>query len=217
MPTTDCATDIAPPDLSGADAQSVADSHYEAPQRPSSRASKPLRGLLFGFTATVVVGLAMASWYLGVRILDAGEVALPSAARGESVNFTPVPPPAAAPPPAAPQLSAPPVASPEVSAVAQVVGSNPSSSRANLAPAEIYLQVASLSPRQDAEFVRSLRAKGFRAQIGPKDVQSGDPEVQSGPKEPPSILIGPYSTHTALKQAQRKLQSGGVLAIETAY
>jgi len=129
----------------------------------------------------------MASWYLGARILDAGEVALPSAA---------------APPPAAPLLAAP-----QVAAVPRVVGPNP-------APAEIYLQVASLSPRQDAEFVRSLRAKGFPAQIGPP---GGDPEVQSGNKDNPSILIGPYSTHTALKQAQRKLQSGGVLAIETAY
>src|ERR1700677_4226176 len=60
MPTTDYATGIAPPDLR------IDDS--EAPLRPSGGASKPLRGLLFGFTATVTIGLALASWYVGVRI-----------------------------------------------------------------------------------------------------------------------------------------------------
>ena len=32
-------------------------------------------------------------------------------------------------------------------------------------PAHLYLQAAGIGPRQDADFVRSLQAKGFHAQI----------------------------------------------------
>jgi hypothetical protein len=36
-------------------------------------APKLLKGLLIGFAATVTIGLALASWYVGVRIVDAKE------------------------------------------------------------------------------------------------------------------------------------------------
>jgi cell division protein FtsN len=69
-------------------------------------------------------------------------------------------------------------------------------------PTVLYLQVAALGPKEDASFVRSLQTKGFRAQIQERDDDS-------------RILIGPFSTRAAIKQAQRKLQSAGVLAIES--
>jgi hypothetical protein len=156
MTTTDCATEI--PALQGESSQ---DSF-------SSEASNPLKSLLWGFGATVTIGLTLATWYVGVRIVAADEVA---------------------PAPAPSQV---------VQAVATVQAAAP--------PENLYLQVAGLGTRQDAGFVRSLQAKGFEAQV-----QGGDRADNA------SILIGPFATHIDLEQAQRKLQSSGVLAIETAH
>jgi len=69
----------------------------------------------------------------------------------------------------------------------------------------LYLQVASLGPKQAEDSVRSLENEGFRAQIQARD------------EDHARILIGPFSTHAEMEQAQRKLQSAGVLAVETAY
>lgn len=69
----------------------------------------------------------------------------------------------------------------------------------------LYLQVAGLGPKQGQDSVRSLENEGFRAQ------------VQSRDEDHARILIGPFSTHAEMEQAQRKLQSAGVLAVETAY
>ena len=63
MPTTDCATDIAPP-------PSEIDEQIESAPTPGG-ASKLLKGLLIGFAATVTIGLALATWYLGARIVAA--------------------------------------------------------------------------------------------------------------------------------------------------
>jgi hypothetical protein len=63
MPTTDCATDIAPP-------PSQIDEQIESAQAPGG-SSKLLKGLLIGFAATVTIGLALGIWYLGVRIVAA--------------------------------------------------------------------------------------------------------------------------------------------------
>jgi cell division protein FtsN len=172
MPTTDCATGIALPDLSS-EASPV-----KASERPSEQTSKPLKGLFFGFTATVTLGLGLASWYLGVRIVAADEVAPSSTTTSKTLDSTPAP---VAPPVIAPTTSVPPT------------------------PANIYLQVAGLGPKQDAGFARSLQAKGFRVQI-----QSGDRADNA------RIVIGPYSSHTEMEQAQRRLQSAGVLAVEVA-
>ncbi len=65
MTTTDCATDIA---MSASQSE---DPQNETPLRESGGASKSLKGLLFGFAATVTIGLLLASWYVGVRIVAA--------------------------------------------------------------------------------------------------------------------------------------------------
>jgi hypothetical protein len=142
--------------------------------------------LVIGFIATVSIGLALASWYLGVRIVAADQVA-PSIA----AQRIPSPPVA----PVVPVAAVPTVATPI--AVASIALEPP--------PVHLYLQVAGLGPKQDAGFVQSLRAKGFQG------------EVQTGDDDSARILIGPYSTHTAMEQAKRKLQLTGVLAVETAY
>jgi cell division protein FtsN len=88
MPTTEYATAIAPPDLRTEDAQ------MEATPRPAGGASKPHRGLLFGFAATVTLGLALASWYVGLRIVAANAVVPPSTTTVRSVQSNPAPAPA---------------------------------------------------------------------------------------------------------------------------
>jgi hypothetical protein len=69
----------------------------------------------------------------------------------------------------------------------------------------LYLQVASLGPKPAEDSVRSLENEGFRAQVQARDADHA------------RILIGPFSTHAEMEQAQRKLESTGVLAVETAY
>jgi hypothetical protein len=68
-----------------------------------------------------------------------------------------------------------------------------------------YLQVASLGPKQAEDSVRSLENEGFRARVQARDENHA------------RILIGPFSNQAEMEQAQRKLQSAGVLAVETAY
>jgi hypothetical protein len=145
MPTTDYAAEIARPDLQ------AEDSPVDSLQQPSDGASKPLRSLLFGFAATVTIGLALASWYVGLRIVADGQAERLSIASRV---------------PAAPAPASVPAASP--------VDTEESMAEAfwyTLPPSDLFLQVAGLGPQQDSKFVRSLLATGFRArlQAGEKD------------------------------------------------
>lgn len=152
MTSTDCTSDIALNDRG--------EDQIQPAEGISEPGSKPLKGLFFGFAATMTVGLALTSWYLGVRI----------------------------------------VTSAEVSPAARTVTSQKPESAAAPAtqPAELYLQVAGLGPKRDASFVRALESKGFHAEV-----------------RPAGIMIGPFATRADMEQAQLKLRSGGVLAIET--
>jgi hypothetical protein len=69
---------------------------------------------------------------------------------------------------------------------------------------EFYLQVGALGPERDDAFSNALQAKGFLAQIQTRDAGHN------------RILIGPFLTRSDLDQARQKLQSEGVLAVETA-
>jgi cell division septation protein DedD len=182
MPTTDYATDIGLPDSESYESQPDAGPAAPGPD------SKSLKSIFIGFAATVSIGLALASWYVGVRIVSADEVAVPDAAPSSvttaSANATLAPPTPQAPTPA----TAPPAA-------AQAMAHTPS----------LYLQVAVLGNKRDAIFVRSLVARGFRAQLQPLN------------EDDARIIIGPFSTHTEMKRAQHRLRSVGVLAIQTAY
>ena len=179
MSTTQCATD---PDL--VDPQEAA-------------AAKPRKNVLFGFAATVTVGLALAIWYVGVRIVDANEAVPLSTAVSTpaKVSATPVAP---ALPPTSVTTS-----KHEETALA------PAPPQPNL-----YLQVAGLGPRQDASFMKSLAAKGYGAHM----IESaGSAANQGANQEDRRILIGPFVGRQSLEKAERKLQSAGVLALEVTF
>jgi cell division septation protein DedD len=135
MPSTDCATE---------------DLQIETAMRPSAGTSKPLKGLFFGFAATVTVGLALASWYVGVRIVAADEIAPSSPLANTPVSVATAPQPAVVP-------------------QAATVNSMPQASWYSLPPAVLYLQVAGLGPKRDAGFVRTLHSRGFHAQVETRD------------------------------------------------
>lgn len=66
MSTSQCAAE---PGL----ADRLADQPVDLVQGVATGASKLLKGLLIGFAATVTIALALASWYVGVRIVAANE------------------------------------------------------------------------------------------------------------------------------------------------
>jgi cell division septation protein DedD len=195
MWTIDCATDTGLEESQGAKPES------DVAQPQPGGVSKPLKGLFLAFAATVTIGLALASWYVGVRIVAADEAAPGSAATSvtSTVNTAANPEPVAV---RAPAASSAPAAS---LAPAAVKDSLAERSWYVVPPADLYLQVAGLGPKQDADFVKTLQARGYRARV-----QTADKFDDA------RILIGPFSSHANLARAQRKLQSAGVLAIETA-
>ncbi len=206
MTTTNCATNMALPASQREDSQDEVQPGLNSGL--TSGPSKSLKGLLLWFAVTVTVGLSLASWYVGVRIVAADEVSTPavsvrSAAPVPSATVTPAPAPVPLPAPVQATATLRP---------AQPMG-QPTVRGASMAeafwytvpPAHLYLEAAGIGPRQDAGFVRSLQAKGFHAQV-----QDGERTDNA------RILIGPFSTHAEMEQAQRKLQSAGVLAVEMA-
>jgi hypothetical protein len=175
MPTTDGTTHAALPVAQSSDC------HIEVSGRASQGLSRPLRGLFFGFALTLTLGLALASWYVGVRIVSADEVSATGPARSSAVTETAVTP-----------------------------QSGPQDSIAEaywypVPPPQFYLQVAGMGEKQDAAFVRSLEQKGLRAELRASQAEGG------------RILIGPFSTRTEMEHARSKLESQGVLAIETGH
>jgi hypothetical protein len=154
----------------------------------SEGASRRPRGVLIGFAATVTIGLGLAIWYVSVRIVDAHETV--------PVSTVVVTPARLSTSQSAPPLQAAPAA-PEVA----------SATPPPPLP-DVYLQVAGLGPRQDTNFVKGLEAKGYRVRVVTESASS---------EEDNRILIGPFVGQSALKKAERRLQSAGVLAIETAH
>jgi hypothetical protein len=90
----------------------------------------------------------------------------------------------------------------------RIVAANGSAQQSTAAPlpsmGEFYLQVGALGPERDEAFSNALQAKGFLAQIQTRDAGHS------------RILIGPFLTRFDLDQAMQKLQSDGILAVETA-
>lgn len=158
----------------------------EAGQQSDPKASKPLKNLLVGFAATVTIGLGLALWYLTNRIVKAGEVTPSAPSR---VVVTNVGEARAAVVPSQPAVQEQSIADTYRYAVSP-------------APAPLYLQLASLGPKEDAKFVKRLRAKGFQA------------EIHSRVNEDTRLLVGPFFSHAELDRAKAKLERAGVLAIE---
>jgi cell division septation protein DedD len=149
MPISRCATD-----------PKLADPQAERAQKLSQGASRPLKRMLVGFAATVTIGLALASWYVGVRIVAANEAAPASTAVNTPAKVsTSRAAPALQPPALAPPVPAPTPVTP---------------------PPGLYLQVAGLGPRQGASFVKGLAAEGYRTRMGSATNQE-DGRILIGP------------------------------------
>jgi len=174
MTPSGCATDmsLAASSLEALSLEASSDDASDGGTVPASgQALKPRKGVLLSFALTVTIGLMLATWYLGVRIVAADE---PFAS--------------------APVRPSDPQRDPKVERFWDALPISP-----------LYLQAAGIGPKQDANFARSLRAKGFEAQ------------VQAAEGGTTRIVIGPFSTHAQMDQVQRKLQSAGVLAVETGH
>ena len=148
-------------------------------------APRRTRGVYVGFASLVTIGLALAGWYVGERILVAqaphtGPKPLATA------NAYPTP---------APALSSTGAFSTPWSAQAQPV----------LLPlrAEYYLQVTALGTPEDLKFLTQLQNRGFNAHL------ETTPTDQTG-----LILIGPYDGGPALRSARARLAATGILANE---
>ena len=156
-----------------------------------------------GFAGTMALGLSLAGWYVGGRILAAEQsspvtVAIPSVISPSQAS--------------APQVMTQEAATPESgSTVIQPVQASDLHpevvEHTVAAPApQVFLEVAGLGEKQDASYVKKLRAKGFSARV---DAGSSE-DVRR-------ILIGPFADRQAVDKAQRKLQAQGILALERAY
>lgn len=152
-------------------------------RRDSDPAAKLRNRVFLGFGSAMALGLSLAGWYVGVRILAAeqttAETAAATSAAPVQAGSVPMPVQQAAPP------------------------------MAEMAPQpapRIFLEVAGLSARQDARFVRQLEAQGFTARA--------DVDTESNVRR---ILIGPFGDEQSLEAAQKKLQVRGILALERSY
>jgi len=144
MPTSQCAAE-----------PGLADQPVDLVQEAAAGASKLLKGLLIGFAATVTIALALASWYVGVRIVAANQT-IPASSPAPAPN-----PPAVTP---APQPDSAP------NYWDTVAGPTPA----------LYLEVASLGPERDSSFVKKLERKGYGARIE-ATAHHGDGRVLIGP------------------------------------
>ncbi len=188
MPAAECAPDIAVSDLENCNSQ-AGNEQIDAPIPAPSGSSKPLKVLLGGFAVTIAIGLALGVWYLHQRIVMPGQ-----SGSGSSTTI------------ASAQSSAP---LPQGSAWLNVNTANPPAlpleSQQYVPPVHLYLQVGGLGIKEDTVFANLLLDQGFHAQVQMRDGKTT------------RILIGPFSSQAELEQAQHRLHSVGILAIETPY
>lgn len=149
-------------------------------------APRRTRGVYVGFATLVTIGLALAGWYVGERILVAQ-----APHTGPEPLATAKAYPAPAPAPSSTSASA----SPVTAQAGQPV----------LLPlmAEYFLQATALGTPQDSKFLQQLQSRGFKAHL---ETTATD---QTG-----LILIGPYEGEPALRRARARLAASGILANE---
>ena len=113
------------------------DGFQDEPLQPRSS-----RSIYVGFATMVTVGLALAGWYVGERIL----VAQAPHSIPEPVTVAPTPAV-----PSSSTTSTPVMSAPQPAILPHVI--------------EYYLQVAALGPAHDGKFIRQLHNKGFQAHL----------------------------------------------------
>ena len=176
----------------------------EAVRSETDSSAKLRTRIYMGFAGTMALGLSLAGWYVGGRILAAEQ---PSAGTLASAPAIAASQPSA-PPVVTPKESSAPVSNPTLVQPIQAVDVHPEVAEHPVAPPapQLFLEVAGLGEKQDALYVKQLRAKGFSARV-----DAGDKADDR------RILIGPFSDRQAAEKAQGKLQAQGILALERAY
>jgi len=154
---------------------------------------------------TMALGLSLAGWYVGGRIL-AAEQSSPVALASAPVASPSRP---SAVPLITPKESSAPVSNPTLVQPVQALDVQPEVVEHPVGPPapQVFLEVAGLGAKQDALYVKKLRAKGFSARV---DAGSTNEDARR-------ILIGPFADRPAVEKAQRKLQAQGILALERAF
>lgn len=116
----------------------------EMPIGPTASQLRAKR-ILIGFGATTLIGLALAGWYVGGRILAIEKVH--AAAASKPIIAVPVS--------ASSSVDPKPVEAP------------PASDAVNPQPGEIYLQLAAMGPRTAKDYLKTLGSQGIHPRIAP--------------------------------------------------
>ena len=148
-------------------------------------AERKTRGVYVSFATLVTVGLALAGWYVGERILVA------------QAPHVPTEPFASAPADPMPAAALRPISTPPITPSAETA-------QPLLPLTEYYLQATALGTAQDSKFLKQLQGRGFKAHL------ETTPTDQTG-----LILIGPYPDQPAVRRARARLADSGILASET--
>ena len=188
------------------------------PQTPADPAQKRAKRVFIGFAATVTVGLALAGWYLGARILAVEKVHAAAIVKPLVATPAPVPVPvteiAAAEPLDEDQVQdEQPAAAPVAAAPVAVAPVPPKPDEAppawnTVAPqsGELYLQLAAMGPNSTNDYLKILDAKGI------------NPKVAPGPTgNLHRILIGPYPDTATLEKEQQELEGAGIQFMARRY
>src|SRR5260370_16151283 len=160
---------------------------------PADSAAKLRKQLHNGFAATMAIGLALASLYVGGRIVSARRAPRITSAVIRVASMRP------ANEPVAPSL---------VTRTAKPKPSNTSPvwNIVNPRPGERYLQVAAIPTRTIDPFLAQLEAKGFRPVIAPCPTDGLY-----------RILLGPYSRPATRADTKTPLERAGIQAIGREY
>jgi cell division septation protein DedD len=167
-------------------------------EAPADSAQKQTKRVFIGFAATVTIGLALAGWYVGGRILAAEKIH-PVAVIVKAVEASPVSKAAAA----VPVIAEPVASAPEQP---KPVDAAPVWNTVDPQSGELYLQLAAMGPNSTNDYLKMLQAKGIHPRIAP------------GPSENlHRIVIGPYSDQPALEKEQKDLEAAGVQSMARHY
>ena len=199
--------------------ETINDELQPSPEQISDPAKKAKRVFL-GIAGTIIVGLGMAGWYLGGRILATHKVQAASIVKpvpSKPVPSTPAVAPSVTKPatpvpviaePVATQLITEPLATPPRVEKAAASDSSVEAAWNTVDPqsGELYLQLAAMGPNSTKEYLKTLDAKGIRTRIAP------------GPSEHLyRIVIGPYADKSELEKEQTELEKEGIQFMARRY
>jgi cell division septation protein DedD len=181
------------------------------PKNTAIDSANRTKHVITGIAAVIAIGLVMAGWYVGGRIVAAKK------AYAASAIAKPVPVGAITAKPVA--VVAVPVSEPVQKATAEQApirteeekpkATSPKPGIDSRDPAkwntvdpqsgELYLQLATMGPNSTNDYLKDLQAKGINPKIAP------------GPGERLyRLVLGPYSDKSAFEQEQKELQAAGV-------